>query len=48
MVLENIIEGLVIVKGELKEEVMVCVCELLVKVGLVGKEISYLCCLFGG
>lgn len=46
--LENIIEGSVIVKGESKEEVTARVRELLVKVGLVGKEISYLRRLFGG
>lgn len=46
--LENIIEGLVIVKGEKWLEVVKCVCELLVKVGLSGKENVYFCCLFGG
>jgi ABC-type histidine transport system ATPase subunit len=40
-VLENIIEGPVIVKGEDKNESIVRARELLAKVGLNGKENSY-------
>lgn len=40
-VLENIIEGPVIVKGEPKEEATARARELLAKVGLAGKETSY-------
>ncbi len=39
--LENIIEGPVIVKGEDKQESMARARELLAKVGLSGKENSY-------
>ena len=41
-VLENIIEGPVIVKGEPKEEATARARELLAKVGLAGKETSYM------
>jgi len=47
-VLENIIEGPVIVKGEPKEEALVRARELLAKVGLSGKENSYPRRLSGG
>ncbi|WP_039056696.1 L-cystine ABC transporter ATP-binding protein TcyN [Enterobacter sp. Bisph1] len=47
-VLENIIEGPVIVKGEPKEEAAGRARELLVKVGLSGKESSYPRRLSGG
>lgn len=47
-VLENIIEGPVIVKGEPKEEATARARELLAKVGLVGKETSYPRRLSGG
>ncbi|SQC90990.1 Arginine transport ATP-binding protein ArtM [Cedecea neteri] len=47
-VLENIIEGPVIVKGEPKEEAVARARELLVKVGLSGKENSYPRRLSGG
>ena len=47
-VLENIIEGPVIVKGELKEEALARARELLTKVGLSGKENSYPRRLSGG
>lgn len=47
-VLENIIEGPVIVKGEPKEEATVRARELLAKVGLAGKETSYPRRLSGG
>ena len=47
-VLENIIEGPVIVKGEPKEEVTARARELLAKVGLAGKETSYPRRLSGG
>ena len=47
-VLENIIEGPVIVKGEPKEEAQARARELLVKVGLSGKENSYPRRLSGG
>lgn len=40
-VIENIIEGPVIVKGEPKEEAIARARELLAKVGLSGKETSY-------
>ena len=47
-VLENIIEGPVIVKGEPKEEATARARELLAKVGLAGKETSYPRRLSGG
>lgn len=47
-VLENIIEGPVIVKGEPKEEATARARELLAKVGLSGKETSYPRRLSGG
>lgn len=47
-VLENIIEGPVIVKGEPKEEASARACALLAKVGLTGKETSYPRRLSGG
>ena len=47
-VLENIIEGPVIVKGEPKEEALARAWELLAKVGLSGKENSYPRRLSGG
>lgn len=47
-VLENIIEGPVIVKGEPKEEALARARELLAKVGLSGKENSYPRRLSGG
>jgi len=47
-VLENIIEGPVIVKGEPKEEASARARELLAKVGLTGKETSYPRRLSGG
>ena len=47
-VLENIIEGPVIVKGEAKEDATVRARELLAKVGLAGKETSYPRRLSGG
>ena len=47
-VLENIIEGPVIVKGEPKEEATAHARELLAKVGLEGKETSYPRRLSGG
>ncbi|MGP3590236.1 L-cystine ABC transporter ATP-binding protein TcyN [Vagococcus sp. WN89Y] len=47
-VLENIIEGPVIVKGEPKEQATALARELLVKVGLSGKESSYPRRLSGG
>lgn len=47
-VLENIIEGPVIVKGEPKEEATARARELLAKVGLTGKETSYPRRLSGG
>ena len=47
-VMENIIEGPVIVKGEPKEEAIVRARELLAKVGLSGKETSYPRRLSGG
>jgi len=47
-VLENIIEGPVIVKGEPKEDAVALARELLVKVGLSGKESSYPRRLSGG
>ena len=47
-VLENIIEGPVIVKGEPKEDATVRARELLAKVGLAGKETSYPRRLSGG
>lgn len=47
-VMENIIEGPVIVKGEDKPEVIARARELLAKVGLVGKEDSYPRRLSGG
>lgn len=47
-VLENIIEGPVIVKGEPKEEALTRARELLAKVGLSGKENSYPRRLSGG
>ena len=47
-VLENIIEGPVIVKGEAKEEAITRARELLAKVGLSGKESSYPRRLSGG
>ena len=47
-VLENIIEGPVIVKGEPKEEAQARARELLAKVGLSGKENSYSRRLSGG
>ena len=47
-VLENIIEGPVIVKGEPKEEATAHARELLAKVGLAGKETSYPRRLSGG
>ncbi|HFQ8224568.1 TPA: L-cystine ABC transporter ATP-binding protein TcyN [Citrobacter freundii] len=47
-VLENIIEGPVIVKGEGKEEAVARARELLAKVGLAGKETSYPRRLSGG
>ena len=47
-VLENIIEGPVIVKGEPKEEATERARELLAKVGLAGKETSYPRRLSGG
>ena len=47
-VLENIIEGPVIVKGEPKEEALARAHELLAKVGLSGKENSYPRRLSGG
>ncbi|MCT4706627.1 L-cystine ABC transporter ATP-binding protein YecC [Enterobacteriaceae bacterium H11S18] len=47
-VLENIIEGPVIVKGESKEEATSRARELLAKVGLTGKETSYPRRLSGG
>ncbi len=47
-VLENIIEGPVIVKGEPKEEATERARELLAKVGLTGKETSYPRRLSGG
>ena len=47
-VLENIIEGPVIVKGEPKEQAITLARELLVKVGLSGKETSYPRRLSGG
>ena len=46
--LENIIEGPVIVKGEPKEEATARARELLAKVGLAGKETSYPRRLSGG
>lgn len=46
--LENIIEGPVIVKGEAKEDATVRARELLAKVGLAGKETSYPRRLSGG
>lgn len=47
-VLENIIEGPVIVKGESKEEASALARELLAKVGLSGRETSYPKRLSGG
>lgn len=47
-VIENIIEGPVIVKGEPKEEAIARARELLAKVGLSGKETSYPRRLSGG
>ena len=47
-VMENIIEGPVIVKGEDKNESIARARELLTKVGLTGKENSYPRRLFGG
>ena len=47
-VLENIIEGPVIVKGEAKEDATARARELLAKVGLAGKETSYPRRLSGG
>ena len=47
-VLENIIEGPVIIKGEPKEDATVRARELLAKVGLAGKETSYPRRLSGG
>ncbi len=47
-ILENIIEGPVIVKGEPKEEATARARELLAKVGLAGKETSYPRRLSGG
>jgi cystine transport system ATP-binding protein len=47
-VLENIIEGPVIVKGEPKDEATARARELLAKVGLAGKETSYPRRLSGG
>ncbi|MWT63784.1 ATP-binding cassette domain-containing protein, partial [Escherichia coli] len=47
-VLENSIEGPVIVKGEPKEDATVRARELLAKVGLAGKETSYPRRLSGG
>ncbi|HAZ75762.1 MAG TPA: cysteine ABC transporter ATP-binding protein, partial [Enterobacteriaceae bacterium] len=47
-VLENIIEGPVIVKGEAKAEAVARARELLAKVGLSGKETSYPKRLSGG